>query len=184
MKHSIVFGFAGLLTVASGAALAQSSNDDAHAYIGGSYGGFKARGGEFDDEKDLIEATFGGFFNPYFGLEGSATYFGEYGNDLAEAEARGYGLAVMGRVPMSDSWGLYAKAGQFFWEADLDTSLGTVETDGDDPFFAAGTDFRLAPNLNMILEYSRYQIDTEVEDWPGVEDTDLDTVKVGLRLRF
>lgn len=184
MKQSIAYGFAGLLTLTSGAVLAQSSDNDAHAYIGGSYGGFKASGGEFDDEKDLIEVTFGGFFNPYLGLEGSATYFGEYGGELAEAEAEGYGLALVGRLPMSDSWGLYAKGGQFFWDASIDTPLGSADTDGNDPFFAAGTDIALTSSLKMIIEYSRYQIDTEIEDWDGVEDTDLDTVKVGLRLQF
>lgn len=184
MKQSIVYGFAGLLTLTSGAALAQSSDDDAHVYIGGSYGGFKASGGEFDDEKDLIEVSFGGFFNPYLGLEASGTYFGEYGGDLATAEAEGYGMALIGRVPLSDTWGLYAKGGQFFWEASIDTPFGSAETDGDDPFFAAGTDVDLASNLSMIIEYSRYQIDTELEELEGVEDTDLDTVKVGVRLEF
>lgn len=188
MKQSIIYGIAGALALTSGATLAQNSvsqNDNAaHVYVGGSYGGFKARGGEFDDDKDFFELSFGGFFNPYVGLEASATYFGEYGNRLATADAEGYGMAVIGRLPLSDSWGLYAKGGQFFWEADIDTPVGSGDTDGDDPFYAAGMDFRLAQNLNMIVEYSRYEIDTRLEELPNVEDTDLDTVKVGLRLRF
>ncbi len=188
MKQSMIYGIAGILALTSGAALAQDSvsrnQDAAHAYVGGSYGGFKARGGEFDDDKDFIELSFGGFFNPYVGLEASATYFGEYGGNLAKADAKGYGMAVIGRLPLSDSWGLYAKGGQFFWDAKIKTPVGNRKTDGDDPFYAAGMDFRLAQNLNMIVEYSRYEIDTRIEDLPNVEDTDLDTVKVGVRLRF
>lgn len=188
MKQSMIYSMAGILALTSGAALSQdgaSPNDEAaHAYVGGSYGGFKASGGEFDDDKDFFELSFGGFFNPYVGLEGSATYFGEYGSDLATADAKGYGLAIIGRLPLSESWGLYAKGGQFFWDADIDTPVGSDSTDGDDPFYAAGMDFRLAPNLNMIVEYSRYEIDTRLEELPNVEDTDLDTMKVGVRLRF
>ncbi|MEX1057500.1 MAG: porin family protein [Natronospirillum sp.] len=188
MKQSMIYGIAGMLALTSATVLAQNgasgNSEEAHVYVGGSYGGFKASGGEFDDEKDFFELTFGGFFNPYVGLEASATYFGEYGGSLATADAKGYGMAIVGRLPLSDSWGIYAKGGQFFWDVDIDTPVGSTETDGNDLFYAAGMDFRLAQNLNMIVEYSRYEIDTELEDLPNVEDTDLDTVKVGLRLRF
>ncbi|MGD8175001.1 porin family protein [Marinimicrobium sp. ARAG 43.8] len=185
MKQSIAYGIAGLMAMSSGVAMAQDRySDDSHVYIGGAYGGFKARGGDFDDDQDFYEFSFGGFFNPYLGLEASATFFGEYGGDLVEADAEGYGVALIGRLPLTDSWGIYAKAGQFFWDVDVDSDLGSASTDGDDPFFGVGTDIRLATNLSMIIEYDRYKIDTAVEDWPGVDDTDLDTVKVGLRLRF
>ncbi|WP_157960474.1 hypothetical protein [Marinimicrobium alkaliphilum] len=51
--------------------------------------------GELDDEDDLLELNAGYFFNPHFGLEASATWFGEYGGSLASAGVYGYGLAAV-----------------------------------------------------------------------------------------
>lgn len=155
-----------------------------HLYIGAGYGGFRARGGEFDDNNDFLELKFGGFFTPYVGLEGSATYFGNYGGDMASADVKGYGVSAIGRLPLSDTWGIYAKGGLFFWDTDIDTSIGSYKADGNDPFYGVGMDFRLTPNLSMIAEYNRYAIDTRVEDLPGVDDTDLDTLQLGVRWQF
>lgn len=197
MKAFTTYSFAGLLVMSSAAIYAQDSSaqtrgdtrsdnqqSDAHVFVGGSYGGFKTRGGEFDDDNDFYEGTIGGFFNSYVGLEGSATYFGEYGNDFVSTDSHGYGIALIGRIPLTETWGLYAKGGQFFWETELDTPAGGADTDGNDPFYGAGMDFRLANSLNMIIEYTRYAIGSDTESIPDTSDTDLDTLKVGLRLRF
>lgn len=168
-------------------ALAQPGSgysDGPHAYIGANYGLFRARGGEFDDEDDLLELNAGYFFNPHFGLEASATWFGEYGGSIASADVYGYGLAAVGRLPVTDTWSLYAKGGQFFWRADVTTEVGDTDFDGDDLFYALGTDIRLSEGLSLVIEYTRYEIDTRASDFPGVDNTDLDTLKAGIRLRF
>lgn len=197
MKKSILPLVIGTFTL-TGAAYAQNdlgdrtasgshtgqNQDTPHLYVGGSYGFFKSSGGDFDDEEDLLEVNVGGFFNPYVGLEGSATFFGEYGGDIASADAHGYGLAAVGRLPLSESWGIYGKAGQFFWEVDVDSALGSEELDGNDPFLGAGTDFRLTDNLRLTVEYARYLIETEWEELPETDDSDLDTLKVGVRFTF
>ncbi|WP_228141566.1 hypothetical protein [Marinobacter sp. X15-166B] len=46
-------------TVVAPAATAQDARDSAGVYIGASYGGFKAHGGEFDDDNDLLAARLG-----------------------------------------------------------------------------------------------------------------------------
>jgi hypothetical protein len=155
-----------------------------HFYVGGSYGLFKSRGGDFKDENDLWEINAGFFFNSFIGFEASSTWFGEYGGSLASADTNGYGIALVGRLPLSDSWAVYAKGGQFYWKSDVDTAIGSASFDGDDLFYALGTDVRLTDNLSMVIEYSRYEVDTRAEDLPGVENTDLDTLKAGVRLRF
>lgn len=196
---------AGFLTLGSGVASAQEPDADSssdsepkehahtakgytdkgHFYLGGSYGSFKPRGGTFDNDNEVIEATLGGFFNRHIGVEASATSFGEYGDDALSSDTKGYGMAIIGRLPLSNSWGLYAKGGQFFWDNDIETDGSSIETDGSDPFYSAGMDFRLAEHFNMIIEYTRYELDSDSEDLPSLNyPTDLDTVKIGLRIRF
>lgn len=196
MRSFMVYSLAGLLTLASTTTLA-SDDDEAHVYIGGNYGGFKARGGTFEDEQDFAEVTIGGFFNSYLGIEASALRFDEYDEPENEVEADGYALAVIGRLPLSDTWGIYAKAGQFFWDAEVTPPVRAGQRDdlqppvragwkksGDTPYLSAGMDIRLASRLDMVFEYSRYEIDSRKDAIAGVEETDLDTVKVGLRLGF
>jgi len=196
MRHPATYGIATALLFGSATLAAQDTpvtepdRDDGvhehspHFYIGAGYGGFRARGGEFDDNNDFVELKVGGYFTPYVGLEGSATYFGNYGGDLASADVKGYGLSVIGRLPLSETWGVYAKGGLFFWDTDIETSVSSHTADGNDPFFGVGMDFRLTQNLSMIAEYNRYAIDTRVEDLPGVDDTDLDTLQLGVRWQF
>jgi OmpA-OmpF porin, OOP family len=153
-------------------------------YVGASYGWFKSRGGDFDDDRDLWDVHAGFLFNGFVGLEANYTRFGRYGGDLASSRTDGFGIALVGRVPLSETWGAYAKVGQFFWDADVRTPVGRSSFDGDDTFFGIGTDFRVADHVNLVVEYNRYRIDTRADDLPGVRRTDLDTVKLGVRLQF
>lgn len=198
MKKSTVYCLTSLLALGSASALAQDTqqeprttagNDrtihaDGHFYVGGNYGMAKPRGEEFDDENDFIEVNAGGFFNPYVGLEASATLFDDYSSDLGSLEIEGYGIALIGRLPVYDDWGIYAKVGQFFWDSEIDTAVGSYSNDGNDTFFGIGTDLPITENLKVIVEYNRYAIDSRLDEVPGIDNTDLDTVKAGIRLAF
>lgn len=197
MKTLTHYCLASALIVGSSAAVAQGTtgtetdrnqsgvqDNPGHLYLGLGYGGFRAKGGDFDDDNDFFEGKFGGYFTPYIGMEASATYFGNYGGDALSADVKGYGISLLGRLPLSDNWGLYAKGGQFFWDTDVDSALGSYSIDGDDFFYGVGMDFGLTSSVSMIVEYNRYDIDTRVDDLPGAESTDLDTLQVGVRFRF
>lgn len=158
--------------------------EGAHLYAGANYGLVRARGDEFDDDDDFFELNFGGFFNPYVGVEANAAYFGEYGGDLGNVDVEGYGIALVGRLPIHETWGIYAKVGQFWWDSDVETPVGSFSTDGNDTFYGVGTDIPLTEHLNLIVEYNRFAIDTRLDDVPALENPDLDTFKVGLRLIF
>ncbi|MDQ2075942.1 porin family protein [Marinimicrobium sp. ABcell2] len=163
---------------------ARQYDQSPHFYVGGSYGLFRSRGGNFDDDSDFLEGTVGGYFNAYFGVEANAIYFSRYRSDLASADSYGFGLAVQGRLPLSEVWGIYAKAGQFFWRSSIDTDAGSISADGNDFFFGVGTDVNLTESLDLIVEYARYDIDNRLEELPGDHTTDIDTLKFGLRFRF
>jgi opacity protein-like surface antigen len=163
------------------------AEDRTGLYIGGNYGGFKARGGDFDDDNDLIEGQLGWRITPYVGIEGNYITFGKYGNRAASAEVDGYGAAIVGYFPINDSFSIYAKGGQFWWDADVKV-LGITHGQDDDSFFyGLGASFQVAEMIGLTAEYKRFEIDYESGKYPvppRSSDTDLDTVTVGVRFSF
>ena len=160
---------------------------DAGPYIGANYGMFKSRGDDFEDENDLFEFLAGYRFNGFFGLEANYTNFGEFGGDLASAEVDGWGVAAVGHIPLSQSFALYAKAGQFFSTVDVEVAGFQDDFDDDQIFYGIGASFAVAEPVDLIVEYNRYKVEVDDSDWPvelDSSDTDIDTIKVGVRLTF
>ena len=91
--------------------------------------------------------------------------------------------------------GLYAKAGQLFWDADVRVSDFKQSYDGDEPFFGVGADIKVSEHIVVALEYDRYKIDLDDSSFPGSDSNlfpapasswegDMDTVKLGARFVF
>lgn len=158
-----------------------------HAYIGGNYGGYKDRGGEFDEDDDFKEAVIGAQVNQFLGFEASYIDFGSFGGNVGKADVDGYGLAIVGRLPLTDQLGIYVKGGQLFWDADVRVAGLKQSYDGDEPFYGIGTDIKVSEHFVVALEYDRYKIDLEdsslpspAKNWEG----DMDTFKIGARFMF
>jgi opacity protein-like surface antigen len=158
-----------------------------HAYIGANYGGYKDRGGDFDEDDDFKEALIGAQVNQFLGFEASYIDFGSFGGDVGKADVDGYGLAVVGRIPLTEQLGIYAKAGQIFWDADVRVAGLKQSYDGDEPFFGVGADIKVSEHFVVALEYDRYKIDLEDSTLPAPAtnwEGDMDTVKLGARFMF
>jgi len=170
----------------SASAFAQSHHD-AGPYIGANYGMYKSRGDDFEDENDYFEGLVGYRFNGFFGLEANYANFGEFGGDFASAEVDGWGIAAVGFLPLSDTFSLYAKAGQFFSTVDVEVGEFTDDFDDEQIFYGLGVSFAVAEPLDVVIEYNRYKVEVDDSDWPievDSSDTDIDTVKVGVRFTF
>lgn len=181
-------GTVGIASLAplSYAAPGTSEDQETKFYVGGNYGGFKARGGDFEDENDLIEGVLGVRVSPYFSVEGAYTYFGEFG-DVADADLDGLSLAGAVRLPVSDTFGVYLKGGYLWWEADVEAGALDDSIDGEEPFYGAGVDFKVSDHVNLALEYLRYEVDLSDSDLPDAVDdyeADMDAVKVGAKFLF
>ena len=158
-----------------------------HAYIGANYGGYKDRGGDFDEDDDFKEAILGAQLNQFLGFEASYIDFGSFGGDVGKAEGDGYGLAVIGRLPLTEQLGIYAKAGQLFWDADVNVAGLKRSYDGDEPFVGVGADIKVSEHFVVALEYDRYQVDLDDSNLPAPAtkwEGDMDTVKLGARFVF
>ena len=158
-----------------------------HAYVGANYGGYKDRGGDFDEDDDFKEAILGAQLNQFLGFEASYIDFGSFGGDVGKAEVDGYGLAVIGRLPLTEQLGIYAKAGQLFWDADVNVAGLKRSYDGDEPFVGVGADIKVSEHFVVALEYDRYQVDLDDSNLPAPAtkwEGDMDTVKLGARFVF
>lgn len=192
MNSAIRITSAALFTasfVTAPVALAQSNaeRDQSGPYVSGSYGGYKSHGGEFEDENDLLGAAVGYQFNPFFALEAEYIDFGNFGEDDVEGKLKGFGLSAVGRLPLTDSFGVYGKAGAFASAFDVDAFNESETYDEVSPFVGAGVDFRVTPALTAFAEYNRYNVDIDKEDFNGQvtnSGPEFDTGRVGLKYQF
>lgn len=167
-----------------------------HPYGGANYGFHKSGDGDYDEDRDLWEVYGGVGFNRWFGAEVNYANLGNMSNESVDVDIKGWGIAAVGQLPITDSFSLYAKLGQFFYDAELDIDLGdpdetSWDTDGDEPFFTVGAGFNITDPLTVTLEYTRYNADFDLEELEGfneiVDDSDsgdLDTAKIGVRFMF
>ncbi len=170
-------------------ALAQEEveRDQSGPYISGSYGGYKSHGGEFEDENDLLGAALGYQFNSFFALEAEYIDFGNFGEDNVEGKLKGFGLGAVGRLPLTESFGVYGKAGAFASAFDVDAFDENETYDDVSPYVGAGVDFRVTQQLTAFAEYNRYNVDIDKEDFNGQvtnSGPEFDTGRVGLKFQF
>ncbi|MCR6652060.1 MAG: porin family protein [Cellvibrionaceae bacterium] len=163
------------------------SNDHTGPYIGANYGMFKSRGDDFEDDNNYYEILAGYRFLPFLGVEVNYADFGEFGGDFASADVDGWGVAAVGFLPLSDSFNIYAKAGQFFSTVDVNVAGFNDDFDDEQIFYGVGVNFVVAQPLNISIEYNRYKVEVDDSDWPvqlSSSDTDIDTIKVGAKFTF
>ncbi|ABE59410.1 MULTISPECIES: outer membrane beta-barrel protein [Chromohalobacter] len=150
--------------------------------------GFSSLENDDDDIDDFIESgsedfdvddddnTFKGFvgynFNRYFATEAFYSDLGRVklkGNGTAntDLESEAYGVSLVGKLPITQWFELFAKAGMAKWETDIDGNLGGASTDledndGVDPVYGAGAQFNFKPFL-VRAEYERYDFDSDYQ---------------------
>ena len=174
-----------LACTASGAAMAYEPMSF-DPYVGGNYGFLDVNDNDFDDDSDSYQIRVGTNILPFIGFEIGYNDFGDYGNNLSRFDADGYSLAAVGRLPISESFGLYAKAGQLWWDTKYDVAGFNGDTDGDDFFFGVGAELEMTENLDLVIAYDRYEIDVDnaVTDLAGngEYEADLNFASVGVNL--
>ena len=159
-------------------------------YVGAGYGWLKTKGDdEFEEDNDAAKFFVGAQLNQVLSVEGSYINFGEFGGDVASADVDGFTLALKAGLPIGDLFTLYAFGGQLWWDADLEVLGVDGDTDGDELFYGAGGSLALSNDVDLRLEYTRFNVEFE-EDEIGAAaniddtDTDLDFVSASLQYTF
>lgn len=193
-KISLLLGIA----MASSVAVAQSDDSGEHNgwrldpefSIGAGYGMTKLKDNDFDEDEAAKKAFAVVKFNEYIGLEATYIVFDEAGNDALTLDADGKSLAVIFEAPISPAFSLYAKGGQLWWEADASINSDLVDVsddyDGDETFWGGGAKFRLAENLDLRIEYERFNFDISRDeiDVLQADDIDMDVDFVSANIQF
>jgi len=187
---------------ASPAALAQSPgvklNMDSGFYLGAGIGRSEARDfcsiGGACDPRDLTGNLFAGYrFNRHFALEGGYIDFGEATTSgfvggvttRVTAETTAFELVAVGRVPLTDNFSLYGKAGFFRYDSEGVATGGLVNTSsgkGTELTFGFGAEYAFTPALAARVEWQRYlDVGSEVV---GVQKADIGVMRLGAYFKF
>jgi opacity protein-like surface antigen len=156
-------------------------------YVGANYGYLKVDGDdEFDDNSDVMQGIIGYRFNQYFALEGGYINFGDYGNNLANAETDGYTAGLKVTFPIVDRVELYAKGGQLWYSTDYE-ALGFSDTQDDEGVFVgAGIAFKVTNRFLISAEYTWYDTGIDIDDLANGTDTETNfkQASLGIEYRF
>lgn len=199
MKRATASLIAGLATAGllAAAPVAQAQQADAGMYLGGAIGQGEAGNwcdtggapGGFAltscDDKDTAWKAFLGYrFNRNFAAEATYINFGEYtasvtfGGSTAtvNADATGWGLAVLGIYPLNNNFELFGKLGFMRGESEADVTIGgssfQVGDKGTELHYGVGGIYNFSRNLGVRVE------------WENVNDADLSVLSIGLQYRF
>lgn len=161
--------------------------------IGAGYGFTKLKDGDFDED-EAAKKVFGVVkFNEYIGVEAAYIDFDEAGNGIYDVDLKGKALNLILELPVSQSFSVYAKGGQMWWDADtneVDTSdfLTSRDHDGDETFWGLGAKFRLAEHLDLRVEYERFNFEISRDEvnvlQPNSIDMDVDFASINLQFTF
>lgn len=185
------------IALLSSVATAQSNTGDNSNWrlqpefsIGGSYGLTKLKDDEFKEDEAAKKLFAVVKFNQYIGLEASYIDFDEAGNDALTLDADGKTLAVIFEAPINQAFSLYIKGGQLWWDADASVSALNVngDYDGDEGFWGGGAKFRLTDNLDLRIEYERFDFKISRDEIDVLQQSDIkmnvDFASIGLQFTF
>lgn len=168
-------------------------------YLGGEYGASEFKSVCHDlsvkcEDEDEVYGGFAGYrFNDYFAIESgyhelgeATTWYPTQGmTKKSEIWIEGYDLSVLVGLPLSDRWLAYARAGGFYYDANMveggdvfqeqsQTSEGWTETAG------LGLVFRATEHLQGRVQYQ--YVNEFGDDW--AHQPDVQAVTVGLLWQF
>ena len=135
-------------------------------YIGGSWGQARpdfntsnsvANMGASIDTSDVAWKAWGGYqFNKFIGVEVIYINLGSYavsnGNTI---EPAGWGIALVGTAPITDTFALFAKIGEYRIRQKMNPA--SVDDNTWSPSFGLGMKYNFNPNFFGRLEYERIQ---------------------------
>jgi OmpA-OmpF porin, OOP family len=161
------------------------------------------------EDSDTTWSVFGGYrFNPYLAIEAGYLDLGTFeyraegtvnppgpvtstsATAAIDFSSSGFTTAVVGSIPLSESFDLHGKLGIFFSDTEFEIGVGIGGSGGSpfkvsgtdtDVYYGAGVSWYAGANWTLGLDYLLYK-DVGNEDDTG--ETDLDSVTLQAGYRF
>jgi len=168
-------------------ALLADQRQDSGLYLGGGIGFVSINDSDFDDDNNVPHGFVGWQITPNFGIEASYADFGDYGSDFAKIDTDGVSLAATLRLPITERFAIFGKAGQFWWEADFDAGNFSDNFDDNELFYGVGLSFEVTDNLDFRLAYDRLDIDlgsSSIGSFFGDFSGEVDILSAAIKLEF
>jgi hypothetical protein len=180
MKRAIIAA-ATLLALSSGAAYAQSPENDEGIYVGGGVGQFNVEVNgldstdnvlrTLDDDDTAWQAFVGWRLNPYISLQAAYIDFGRPQDDFTTssgnhgkfgAELSGFAPSVIGTLPLGPVE-LSAQLGYYIYDLKLTGDIDDPDIDhkdsGEDVFYGVGVGVTLFDRLHAKLDYEKIDLE-------------------------
>lgn len=195
-KSSMIAGLlAASLAATTGSAVAQNRSDTGW-YLGASIGQSTVDiegcgGGITCDDKDTAWRILGGYqINRNFGVELGFHQFGDASatapGERVDFEANAFELLGVGRIPLTNNFALYGKAG--FYRGEAKASGNTIlfgpidiKETTTDLTYGFGVQYSFNPQLSIRAEWQSYP---NMGDDATIGESDIDVMSVGLVVRF
>jgi OOP family OmpA-OmpF porin len=140
-------------------------------------------GFDVDASSTAYRLTVGWRFSDYLAVEAGYHNFGDFDQTLdisgtpidVSLKADGFTFGGVGSLPLGDRFGLFARAGAFFWDGDADINNVTQATPEDtNLYLGVGARLALTERLSLTADASRYDLD----------DTSSSVFSAGFDIRF
>jgi hypothetical protein len=153
------------------------------AAIGSSHIEEDFSGISLDSDATAYRFVAGFLFGDIVGIEAGYHSFGDFSETIdvgglsTSTEIRADGWTAGGTLglPVSEQFSLFARAGIFVWEADVEADGFSVSVPGDEnPYYGGGAKFDFTRNLSLIADWTRYELDP----------VESDVISIGFQYRF
>jgi len=128
-------------------------------YVGAGLGSAQTKiDGGFKDD-DLGFKLFGGYsFNQYVAVEVEYLDGGSPKDEGVKVEVDGFALSVLGSIPVSDAFSLFARLGYGTWDAKASFEGDSVSEDDEDLVYGLGAAFNLTEQFQIRAEWEAIDV--------------------------
>lgn len=135
-------------------------------------------------EKDDAYSIYGGsMLNNNFGLELGYVNMGDIGRAGGTTKAHGVNLSLVGKLPLSQTLGLFGKVGTTYGRTSVSAAPGSGVANGNEDGFGlsvgAGVSFDFSERWSAVLQWDRHDF-----KFAGSGRDNINATTVGLKYRF
>lgn len=156
--------------VAALIATVDANADDSGFYLGAAVGEATQSNSDFDGSDTSFKWLGGYSFSTYFAAEAGFVDAGKQKDTIGAVDVTsssdGIFVALLAKLPLGKVVAPYVRLGYVFYDTTTTVERGSLKafesTDGEDPIYSGGIEFRLGGNFRLRAEYEKVDV-------PGVD---------------